>query len=138
MLCFRFFHFPIKNYLIFTSFQFSTFEFTVLERFNSMFVLVNIITSAIVWLLPSFTSDITNFEFVESCHSQFQESQKSSAGFAGESYSTQLFNSPLGLNIKEYIIYRKKFWKIKWVYFSFIAHAKVFFPSLYNKIKNSV
>lgn len=45
------------------------------------------------------------------------------------------FYSPLGLNIKEYIIFRKKFWGNKWVYYFLIAYAKVIFPSLYFRIK---
>lgn len=45
-----------------------------------------------------------------------------------------LLHSPLGLNIKEYIIFRKKFWKSKWLIFAIKAYAKMLSPNLYNKI----
>jgi len=45
------------------------------------------------------------------------------------------FYSPVGLNIKEYIIYRKKFWNKKWIYFFIIAYAKVLFPATYENIR---
>jgi GT2 family glycosyltransferase len=44
------------------------------------------------------------------------------------------FYSPLGLNIKEYIVFRKKFWAVKWMLYAFKAYAKMLFPSLYIKI----
>ncbi|MDG1760872.1 MAG: glycosyltransferase [Flavobacteriaceae bacterium] len=47
-----------------------------------------------------------------------------------------LFYSPLGLNYKEYIVFRKKFWKKKWVLFSIKAYLRVLFPYFYNKINN--
>lgn len=47
----------------------------------------------------------------------------------------ELFNSPTGLNYKEYIVFRKKFWGIKWVLFAIKAYIKVLVPSLYKKLK---
>lgn len=44
------------------------------------------------------------------------------------------FNSPLGLNIKEYILFRKKFWKRRWFSFVIKAYLKMIFPRLYTKI----
>ena len=44
------------------------------------------------------------------------------------------FYSPLGLNIKEYVIFRKKFWPYTWVFFAFKAYIKMFFPMFYSKI----
>lgn len=46
----------------------------------------------------------------------------------------ELFNSPRGLNFKEYIIFRKKFWKNKWIIFAIKAYLKVLFPALYKKM----
>ncbi|MFN3998119.1 glycosyltransferase family 2 protein [Algoriphagus sp.] len=43
-------------------------------------------------------------------------------------------HSPLGLNIKEYIIFRKKFWRKKWIFFAFKAYLKMLFPKLYKKL----
>lgn len=48
----------------------------------------------------------------------------------------KLFNSPTGLNYKEYIAFRKKFWGAKWVIFAFKAYFKVLVPSFYEKLKN--
>lgn len=45
-----------------------------------------------------------------------------------------LFHSPLGLNINEYIKFRKKFWGIRWISFTIKAYAKMINPQLYNKI----
>lgn len=47
----------------------------------------------------------------------------------------KLFNSPIGLNYKEYILFRKKFWGIKWVMFAFKAYLRVLAPSFYEKFK---
>lgn len=47
----------------------------------------------------------------------------------------KLFYSPRGLNYKEYILFRKNFWGIKWISFAVKAYAKVLFPSIYNTIK---
>jgi GT2 family glycosyltransferase len=46
----------------------------------------------------------------------------------------ETFHSPRGLNIKEYILFRKKFWKERWVIYIFKAYAKMIIPNLYNKI----
>lgn len=45
------------------------------------------------------------------------------------------FISPLGLNIKEYLIFRKKFWPNKWFWFMSIAYVKLYFPKWYKTIK---
>lgn len=47
----------------------------------------------------------------------------------------KLFNSPKGLNIEEYLIFRKKYWKKSWMIFAFKAYAKVLFPTMYKKVK---
>tara|TARA_R110002167_G_scaffold127834_5_gene309648 strand:- start:1108 stop:1953 length:846 start_codon:yes stop_codon:yes gene_type:complete len=44
------------------------------------------------------------------------------------------FYSPRGLNVKEYVIFRKKFWPYTWVFFAFKAYFKMFFPMFYSKI----
>lgn len=49
----------------------------------------------------------------------------------------KLLYSPKGLNLKEYIIFRKKFWGWKWIIFTLKVYLKVIAPSLYNKIKNN-
>ncbi len=46
----------------------------------------------------------------------------------------KLFHSPRGLNIKEYIRFRKKFWGIKWINFTVKAYLKMISPKLYKKI----
>ncbi|MDT0642310.1 glycosyltransferase family 2 protein [Zunongwangia sp. F363] len=46
----------------------------------------------------------------------------------------ELFHTPLGLNIKEYIQFRKKFWGNKWLVFAVKAYAKMLFPNLYKVI----
>lgn len=48
----------------------------------------------------------------------------------------ELFRSPLGLNFKEYMVFRKKFWKWEWILFAIKAYLKVLFPSLYKTSKN--
>jgi GT2 family glycosyltransferase len=45
----------------------------------------------------------------------------------------QLFNSPKGLNYKEYKRFRKNFWGVKWIEYSFKAYFKLFFPRFFNK-----
>ena len=45
------------------------------------------------------------------------------------------FYSPLGLNIKEYFIFRKKFWPVKWMLYALKAYAKMLFPALYNRVR---
>jgi GT2 family glycosyltransferase len=46
----------------------------------------------------------------------------------------ELLHSPLGLNINEYIKFRKKFWGIRWISFTIKAYAKMLNPKLYKKI----
>ncbi|MWW25907.1 glycosyltransferase family 2 protein [Algibacter lectus] len=45
-------------------------------------------------------------------------------------------HSPLGLNIKEYNTFRKKFWGQKWILFALKAYAKMISPKTYSKISN--
>lgn len=45
-------------------------------------------------------------------------------------------HSPRGLNIKEYILFRKKFWGKNWIIFAIKAYVKMFIPKLYNYKKN--
>ncbi|WP_456376520.1 glycosyltransferase family 2 protein [Lutibacter sp.] len=47
-----------------------------------------------------------------------------------------LFYSSRGLNYKEYILFRKKFWGIKWISFAVKAYAKVLFPKMYKSLTN--
>jgi GT2 family glycosyltransferase len=42
--------------------------------------------------------------------------------------------SPKGLNIKEYIIFRKKFWGWRWIIFALKAYSKTLMPLYYSKI----
>lgn len=46
----------------------------------------------------------------------------------------KLLFSPLGLNFKEYLLFRKKFWKAKWRIYALKAYAKATFPKFYFKI----
>ncbi len=46
----------------------------------------------------------------------------------------EAFNSPLGLNIKEYTLFRKKFWKLTWWIYVLKAYLKVYFPNTYSKL----
>ncbi|WP_052257254.1 glycosyltransferase family 2 protein [Flavobacterium sp. AED] len=46
----------------------------------------------------------------------------------------KLLHSPLGLNIREYIKFRKKFWGSQWINFAIKAYAKMISPKLYQKI----
>lgn len=43
-----------------------------------------------------------------------------------------LLNSPKGLNIKQYIIFRKKFWGNKWIIFALKVYLKSLFPTIYK------
>jgi GT2 family glycosyltransferase len=45
-----------------------------------------------------------------------------------------LLHSPRGLNIKEYIRFRKNFWGSKWILFAIKAYAKMISPTLYQYI----
>ena len=45
-----------------------------------------------------------------------------------------LFHSPYGLNILEYIKFRKKFWGSKWIFYLIKAYLKMLFPSFYFKL----
>lgn len=45
-----------------------------------------------------------------------------------------LFHSPRGLNIKEYIIFRKKFWGTQWVIFAIKAYIKMVIPQFYQRL----
>jgi GT2 family glycosyltransferase len=46
----------------------------------------------------------------------------------------ELLHSPLGLNIKEYIIFRKKNTKNDWFFYTVKAYFKMISPNLYKKI----
>jgi GT2 family glycosyltransferase len=46
------------------------------------------------------------------------------------------FYSPLGLNIKEYLVFRKKFWPILWISYALKAYLRLLFPMYYNKMFN--
>jgi len=46
----------------------------------------------------------------------------------------KLFHSPKGLNINEYIIFRRKFWGWKWIIYASKAYMKTIFPGIYYKI----
>jgi GT2 family glycosyltransferase len=48
----------------------------------------------------------------------------------------QSLYSPSGLNFKEYLLFRKKFWGFKWVIFAAKAYLKTLFPKLYGKFSN--
>jgi GT2 family glycosyltransferase len=43
-------------------------------------------------------------------------------------------HSPKGLNIKEYLIFRKKFWGWKWIIYALKAYIKTIFPGSYSRI----
>lgn len=47
----------------------------------------------------------------------------------------KLLFSPKGLNLKEYIVFRKKFWGWKWLIFAIKAYLKALFPSIWDKFK---
>ena len=46
----------------------------------------------------------------------------------------ELFHSPKGLNIREYIIFRKRFWGRKWIIYALKAYLKTIYPQMYNTI----
>ncbi|MCW0483180.1 glycosyltransferase family 2 protein [Gaoshiqia sediminis] len=48
----------------------------------------------------------------------------------------RLLKSPKGLNIKEYNIFRKRFWGWKWIIYALKAYLKILYPSLYFKISS--
>lgn len=50
----------------------------------------------------------------------------------------QLMHSPKGLNIKEYLIFKKKFEGIKWVNYAIKAYLKVLVPKYYFKISKKL
>ncbi|MCZ2845013.1 MAG: glycosyltransferase family 2 protein [Candidatus Bathyarchaeota archaeon] len=45
----------------------------------------------------------------------------------------ELLHSPPGLNLKEYLLFKKKFWGNQWIIFALKAYAKAIFPKLYSK-----
>ena len=47
-------------------------------------------------------------------------------------------HSPKGLNIREYNIFRRKFWGWKWIIYALKAYTKTLNPNLYYKITNKV
>lgn len=48
----------------------------------------------------------------------------------------KLMYSPKGLNLKEYIIFRKKFWGWRWTIFAIKAFLKVISPTLHKNIRS--
>ncbi|TDK42042.1 glycosyltransferase family 2 protein [Algoriphagus formosus] len=46
----------------------------------------------------------------------------------------KLMHSPLGLNIKDYTKYRKRFWPRQWMFDVLKAYVKMIFPRLYSKL----
>lgn len=60
------------------------------------------------------------------------------AGWCNPKFSLQKrwsqFHSPRGLNIKEYNLFRKKFWGNKWLIFALKAYLKMLVPRLYQKV----
>ncbi len=47
----------------------------------------------------------------------------------------KLLHSPKGLNLKEYIIFRKKFWGWEWIIFYLKAYTQALFPTQYQILK---
>ncbi len=47
----------------------------------------------------------------------------------------KLLYSPKGLNIKEYNIFRQKFWGWRWIIFAAKAYIRTIFPKIYSKIQ---
>lgn len=45
----------------------------------------------------------------------------------------RLLHSPKGLNIREYIIFRKKYWGHKWIVFALKAYFRTISPNLFKK-----
>lgn len=50
----------------------------------------------------------------------------------------KLLHSPKGLNLKEYLVYRKKFWGSEWIIDMIKAYLKALFPKQYQKLKSIV
>ena len=48
------------------------------------------------------------------------------------------FHSPKGLNIAEYIIFRKRFWGRKWIIYAIKAYLKTIYPAMYKTITNKI
>ena len=48
----------------------------------------------------------------------------------------ELFHSPKGLNIHEYLVFRKRFWGLKWILYGLKAFFKVLSPGIYKSISN--
>lgn len=46
----------------------------------------------------------------------------------------ELLHSPKGLNIHEYIVFRKKFWGRKWIIYAIKAYLKTIYPNMYITI----
>ena len=46
----------------------------------------------------------------------------------------ELLYSPKGLNIREYIVFRKKFWGRKWIIYAIKAYLKTIYPNMYITI----
>jgi hypothetical protein len=46
------------------------------------------------------------------------------------------FHSPRGLNISEYLIFRRKFWKYKWSIYMLKAYLRMLFPAVYERLTN--
>lgn len=46
----------------------------------------------------------------------------------------KLSHSPQGLNLREYIRFRRKFWGHLWIKYALLAYMKVLFPRIYSKI----
>ena len=47
----------------------------------------------------------------------------------------RLLHSPKGLNIKEYIVFRKKYWGRRWIVFTLKVYLRALSPSFYSKVK---
>lgn len=46
----------------------------------------------------------------------------------------KLTHSPQGLNLREYIRFRQKFWGYLWIKYALLVYMKVLFPRIYSKI----
>lgn len=51
-------------------------------------------------------------------------------------YRWDLFHSPKGFNIHEYIVFRKIFWNWTWMMYAFKAYLKILFPRTYLEVRN--
>ncbi|KOH46926.1 glycosyltransferase family 2 protein [Sunxiuqinia dokdonensis] len=49
----------------------------------------------------------------------------------------ELLYSPKGLNLKEYNIFRRKFWGWRWIIYAIKAYLKILFPLFYSSLKVS-